>query len=93
MPRKKAINKTRQEGTRPLEKGEKLHYTKSMVKKRGKIYWRVIEKPLVLLSKITSLKKTQEHLLDFKTNIEFGKSMVVFLTFFVLIKTSKSSEK
>ena len=34
MPRKKAINKTRQEGTRPLEKGEKLHYTKSMVKKR-----------------------------------------------------------
>ena len=34
MPRKKAINKIKQKGTRHLEEGELLHYTKSMVKKR-----------------------------------------------------------
>ena len=64
-----------------------------MVKKRVRYTVKVIEKPTVLLSKITSLKKTQDDLLDFKTNIEFGKVNGGILTFFVLIKTSKSSEK
>ena len=61
MPRKKAINKIKQKGTRHLEEGELLHYTKSMVKKRGKIYWRVTEKPTAQSLKTSSLKKTQEH--------------------------------
>ena len=66
MPRKKAINKTRQEGTRPLEKGEKLHYTKSMVKTRGKIYWRVIEKPTGTIIKDYFFEKDARALVRFQ---------------------------
>ena len=93
MPRKKAINKTRQEGTRPLEKGEKLHYTKSMVKKRGKIYWRVIEKPTGTIIKDYFFEKDARALVRFQNKHRVWEVNGGILTFFVLIKTSKSSEK
>ena len=66
MPRKKAINKIKQKGTRHLEEGELLHYTKSMVKKRGKIYWRVTEKPTGTIIKDFFFEKDARALVRFQ---------------------------
>ena len=66
MPRKKAINKIKQKGTRHLEEGELLHYTKSMVKKKGKIYWRVIEKPTGTIIKDFFFEKDARALVRFQ---------------------------
>ena len=89
MPRKKAINKIKQKGTRHLEEGELLHYTKSMVKKRGKIYWRVTEKPTGTIIKDFFFEKDARALVRFQNKHRVWQ-VNVFLTFFVLIKTSKS---
>ena len=66
MPRKKDINKIKQKGTRHLEEGELLHYTKSMVKKKGKIYWRVIEKPTGTIIKDFFFEKDARALVRFQ---------------------------
>ena len=50
MPRKNT-SPTKQTQSRSLERGEKLHYTKTMIKKRGRMYWRVIEKPTNVIVK------------------------------------------
>jgi aromatic ring-opening dioxygenase catalytic subunit (LigB family) len=50
MPRKNT-DILKQKQSRPLQPGEKLHYIKSMVKKKGKIYWRVTEKPTNVIVK------------------------------------------
>ena len=66
MPRKKAINKIKQKGSRHLEEGELLHYPKSMVKKKGKIYWRVTEKPTGTIIKDFFFEKDARALVRFQ---------------------------
>ena len=61
MPRKKAINKIKQKGTRHLEEGELLHYTKSMVKKEVRFTGELQKNLQAQSLKTSSLKKTQEH--------------------------------
>ena len=62
----KNIQVDKTDGDEQLEKGEKLHYTKSMVKKRGKIYWRVIEKPTGTIIKDYFFEKDARALVRFQ---------------------------
>lgn len=65
MPRKNTAP-IKQKGTKELQPGEKLHYTKSMVKKRGKIYWRVTEKPTGTIVKDYFFEKDARALVRFQ---------------------------
>jgi hypothetical protein len=65
MPRKNN-QPLKQIQSRPLEKGEKLHYIKSMVKKRGKIYWRVTEQPTNVIVKDFFFEKEARALVRFQ---------------------------
>ena len=65
MP-KKSTKPIKQKQSRMLEKGEKLHYTKVMIKKRGKIYWRVIEKPTNVIVKDFFFEKDARALVRFQ---------------------------
>ena len=65
MPRKNT-SPTKQTQSRSLERGEKLHYTKTMIKKRGRMYWRVIEKPTNVIVKDFFFEKDARSLVRFQ---------------------------
>tara|TARA_B110000858_G_scaffold7161_2_gene7717 strand:- start:1900 stop:2151 length:252 start_codon:yes stop_codon:yes gene_type:complete len=82
MPRKNT-SPTKQTQSRSLERGEKLHYTKTMIKKRGRMYWRVIEKPTNVIVKDFFFEKDARSLVRFQNKERVWEVNGGNLTFFV----------